>query len=623
MKYLDVGGLAIAAPFLLFPGLFGISSSLSPWIGLGVLSLAWGLRWLATRRGQPSLPANLLIPPLGLALLALLGYAISLAPDWSWNRLWSLVFGLLVYLLVAQAVRRNPLRNRSVGLGLLGLATLAVAAFGLIGTDWSKVRLVDLPWLYDRLPTLLRGLPGSGIDPTSELLNPRWVGITLGFLLPVFWALLLYSPQKRLRLASGALAILGSAVLLLTQAIQGLAGLAAALLFLWIWRTSSRRRWRWLAAGAILALGLFTLLVVFPEQIAGPLLSLDHPLGAAVSLRLDIWSRAWSMLHDMPYTGIGLNSFPLVQSRFYPGFAIGPEPHAHNLYLQTALDFGLPGLFLFLWLVTAWFSSLRRSYAEAQSDNERLLLAGLAACLVSYLAHGFLDALMLGAKPGAALWLILALGAPAPTPKPAPPLPISRRIAPILPLLALVLLITAATLLWPASLPLNQGSLLAHQSLYRIEQGQPVDPQRLTQARASLQLGLNHDPQRVFALDLFGRLAAWQAEPARSLAAFQARLQLDLARPDPLAAYYPPESLLRRARGQPISPAQARADLARVYQAWVIRYPTLAANSLNLALLQRHNGQPGSAAQTLAQAQQHGAQPSSLIDYALDQLAIP
>jgi len=53
--------------------------------------------------------------------------------------------------------RRTRLRT---AVTLLALLTLGIALLSLFGTDWSKVRLLDLPWLYERLPNLVRGLPG-------------------------------------------------------------------------------------------------------------------------------------------------------------------------------------------------------------------------------------------------------------------------------------------------------------------------------------------------------------------------------------------------------------------------------------------------------------------------------
>jgi hypothetical protein len=119
------------------------------------------------------------------------------------------------------------------------------------------------------------------------------------------------------------------------------------------------------------------------------------------------------MRKDMPFTGIGLNTFPLIQSEFYTGYLIGPEPHAHNLFLQTALDLGLPGLIAFLWFLAAWVSRVLKQIANISASGYRLLLIGVLAGVGSYLAHGFIDAMMLGAKPSFVIWVLLGIGAAA------------------------------------------------------------------------------------------------------------------------------------------------------------------------------------------------------------------
>ena len=134
--------------------------------------------------------------------------------------------------------------------------------------------------------------------------------------------------------------------------------------------------------------------------------------------RLEIWPRAIQMVHDTPYTGVGLNTFPWVMDRFYPGFALGPEPHAHNFLLQTAVDFGLPGLVALLWLGAAVSLTLVDAYHAAPDARIRVVTLAVGAGLLAFLLYGTMDAVTLGAKPGLALWgslaLAVALGKAAP-----------------------------------------------------------------------------------------------------------------------------------------------------------------------------------------------------------------
>jgi tetratricopeptide (TPR) repeat protein len=157
----------------------------------------------------------------------------------------------------------------------------------------------------------------------------------------------------------------------------------------------------------------------------------ESSTSAAVSLasRVEMWQRGLLMLLDMPLTGIGLNTFPLLLRDYYTpvrfyGLAQQLMPHAHDLYLQTALDVGLIGLAAFLVLMARVLAAGRRALAVPT------LGAPAVGLLLGLLAHGLYsltDAVTLGAKPGGVLWavcgLLVAAGSLAAPTGPLVPLP--------------------------------------------------------------------------------------------------------------------------------------------------------------------------------------------------------
>ncbi len=574
----------MAGSLLLFPRLSW------PWLGAGVIALLWLCRRLAF--GRFTVRTGLEAPIILLLVMACLGYLISLDPAISQARFWSLVLGIAFFYSFANLPAPEG-RVHSLVL-FLGLLTIGIAVISLAGTDWGEVRLFPLPWLYNRIPTLVRGLPASGIPRTSDLFNPRWIGITMGMLVPVLLSVLFFSRDLKLRLFTGAAAIFGMLLLLLSQSIQGLVGLAAGVLFLLVWRS------RWFLLLILIPFGLGILGITFfslnLQSLAAYLLSQNNPLGIAIVLRLDIWSRALAMIRDMPYTGIGLNTFSILQSQFYPGFLLGLEPHAHNLYLQTALDLGLPGLFAFLWILVAWFFTLRRNYRVATRWEYRVLLLGLAAGIISYLAHGFLDAMMLGSKPGVAFWILLGIGAALPVvaipEKDTSSRKLSRQSLANLGLGAILVLgLLASLLLWPSALPMNLAILQAQKLLNSTTQNDAVPVASWQSARANLLRGLSLEPENVQAYELLGEIEAWSGHEPQALEAFANRVTLD--GDDPLAEYFPPESLLRVFQGQGTSQAQSADDLVRIYSNLVVRYPqrgrTLSSTQPGLADPQRRS----------------------------------
>jgi putative inorganic carbon (HCO3(-)) transporter len=95
----------------------------------------------------------------------------------------------------------------------------------------------------------------------------------------------------------------------------------------------------------------------------------------------------------------------------YPVFLAPPSEdlaHAHNIFLQVAVDLGLGGLIaygalLLLGAAAAW------DVARASIGSSRYLAVGLLASLLGLHVYGLADAIALGSKPGLAFWMLLGL----------------------------------------------------------------------------------------------------------------------------------------------------------------------------------------------------------------------
>lgn len=389
----------LLSPALVFSGRW------SPYGAALILGL-WGARWHATGRLWVRTPLD---PPLALLLAAtLVAYSVSPLPALSASKLWGILVGLAAYVSVVNWVESGA-RARIVGWALAALGA-GIAALALVGTDWEAAQLVGLPWLYDHLPRVVRGIPGSGLPSASEFFNPREVGGTLALLLPLPLAVALLVEHPRRALLILAATVI-AAVLALTQTPSALAGAAVGV---WLLGLAGFPRWRrtllivgLLAGGGLLVvawLGAGSMLAFRPEDLGG-----QQRTGFGLVSRLEIWQRALRMAHDMPYTGIGLNTFPLVMDRFYSGFSLGPEPHAHQLFLHTAADLGLPGLVALVWLL-GMVGVLTVRAVRWQGDlSLRWLALGSGCGLVAYSIFGLLDTFTLGAKPGLAFWVMMGL----------------------------------------------------------------------------------------------------------------------------------------------------------------------------------------------------------------------
>ena len=406
--------LLLAAPLLLFP-------TIRPqWTvaGLALLVALALARWIVRGELWPATPFN----------VALLLFALMLPVAWwasawhalSWPKLTGIVLGLAAFRLLALSIRDR--RTLAWGLAAFSATGAGILTIGALGTGWSTKVPVLQP-LVRRLPQVITDLPGA---PSQGISANQLAGAMLLYL-PVALALTLgWWREGRRGTALAALAGAGvvGGTLLLTQSRSGWIGGAVGLLALGVLAglTSHRRGLR-LAAVVLpavsgLALG-GVLASLGPQRIE----ALWFPAGAGISAadvvgqlslsgRVEIWSRALYAIQDFPFTGTGLGTFRQVVHLLYPLFTISPVfdiAHAHNMFLQVALDVGLPGLIAYLallWLagVMAW-----QAARQAASPLVRALAIGLASGLVGLHVYGLTDVLALGSKPGMAFWMALGL----------------------------------------------------------------------------------------------------------------------------------------------------------------------------------------------------------------------
>jgi hypothetical protein len=482
--------LCLATPLLLFPGIWSLA-------GLAIIALTWGCRRVArgafSARTAMDVPIVLLLVFSCISLLPSVDLALSL------NRMCVLVLGVALFYGTVNGIHdQRSLQALGTGLVLVGLA---VALISLLSADFQAGRLIKLPVVYEHLPPpLIRGLPGSGVLQQYDLVNPRLVAGTLAILLPIPLAYLALGHGKKLRLLSGLAASVMLGVLALTQSPQGLLGLGAAvLLMVLLWN-----RWSLLAlplgAGALLLASRYIGFQQFLGRLLGPE-GMDSLL-FNLNSRFVNGARGVGLIRDMPYTGSGLNNFPILDGLYSSGSS--HAVHAHNVFIQTATDFGVPGAVVLLALVAAFGYTAARVFRARPTGNERALLIGICGAMAAWLAYGLLDCITLGHKPAVALWVMLGLAANMrlrvdPLATQAVPFParLTRRwvLAVLLPVVLLGATIGLTRRRLIGALFLNLGVLEAHRAL-ALTDSPDLAAQHLQLAEAHLSRSVEWDPGR-------------------------------------------------------------------------------------------------------------------------------
>ena len=386
-------GVVVCIPPLLFPTqvpLWAIPASLA---GLVLLLVAGHL--LA---GRPFVRTPVDVPI--LLLLLLLPVTILVTPDRALTlpHVYKVIGSVALFYGVVGALEERPW----FGLSALTISALGVglAAIILFGTSWSTAKLPWLPFdLYQLFPRLIRPFWNP------EGFNSNIAGGTLAMLLPVPAAYLFFG--RRLLVRLGALlevAIVGT-ILLLTQSRGAMVALAAGIAAVLVARN---RRW----------LTVAVLLVVM-----GTFVGVDTPLtfvsdaatGSAVhsaQARLELWSRGLMMLQDFPFTGIGFGMVVKVMPLLYPTFIIPNDrgiEHVHNLYLETGVDLGFPGLIATLSFLLGLFYLSWHAAQRAGGTGLEPLASGMLGAVVVFAVHGLTDNLTFYAKAHFIAWALFGV----------------------------------------------------------------------------------------------------------------------------------------------------------------------------------------------------------------------
>jgi len=322
----------------------------------------------------------------------------------TWVALCQLLAGIaLFYALVNRLRSGEDLLTSGKGLVLVG-AGLAILA--PLGTNWGAEKVFSLPRIYEHLPVLL-----------PETMHPNILAGALVMVIPISLALLLYTPSPErawiawLRRKGWIASALGAMVviLILTQSRGAYLALPVALFIVCLPRP------RWLST--LIPLTIIAFLLALYSRGSGPIMDLILTTGGLGGLegRREVWSRAIYMIQDFPYTGIGLGTFSRVAPVMYPSLLLGPDanvPHAHNLFLQVAVDLGLPGLLAYIALLIGTLVMAWRAYlAFHRIGKDRLAGAalGLLGGLVAMIIHGIMDSAIWNSKPAIIPWTMMAL----------------------------------------------------------------------------------------------------------------------------------------------------------------------------------------------------------------------
>jgi O-antigen ligase len=138
--------------------------------------------------------------------------------------------------------------------------------------------------------------------------------------------------------------------------------------------------------------------------------ALQSDLDASAAARLVIWNAALQMIADRPVLGVGFGRFQEVVVQYAE---LGVAKDAHNAYLITAAEMGLPALGLLLLCIAMLFWVGRRVFRRYRDPFVRATALGFLGGLSALLMANMFGSRLHSTEVTSYLWLLAALMARA------------------------------------------------------------------------------------------------------------------------------------------------------------------------------------------------------------------
>jgi tetratricopeptide (TPR) repeat protein len=233
--------------------------------------------------------------------------------------------------------------------------------------------------------------------------NKNHFGGYLLLVIPLALALYFYAPTFKELVAYGATSILFISCFVLTYSRGTWMSLGLALpIMAWLMGSLSLKKRLLPRAISVFLLAVVTVVLINRVSLLNAFdasaTAIDSVYDAAVGKepggtlapRLDYWQGAFRIMRDNPLTGTGLGTFAAI----FPEYQLEPPNYsrfAHNYFLQTGAEMGVPGLLAGLWLFFALGWVCYRCLAMAKGVELYPLTVGLAVSLLASTLHNLVE----------------------------------------------------------------------------------------------------------------------------------------------------------------------------------------------------------------------------------------
>lgn len=239
------------------------------------------------------------------------------------------------YFLVVGLIRSVEWLSRCTAATVIS-ATL-ISLYGLF-TYFTGTAVMDDAWLDTKLFGSISGRAYATLE------NPNMYGEYLALVIPLAVGILIRRfGGMRKSVTVFCLCVLGAGLVCSWSRGAMLALIIAMIVFLFMWH----RRAMFLVFAGLVSIPFLPL--ILPEAVVSRYFSIGDMTDSSTAYRVGGWKASFEMLKDNFLGGIGIGGD--AWACIYPKYAfmtMESTPHAHNLFLQIAMEVGIVGLAAFL-----------------------------------------------------------------------------------------------------------------------------------------------------------------------------------------------------------------------------------------------------------------------------------
>jgi O-antigen ligase len=249
---------------------------------------------------------------------------------------------------------------------------------------------------------------GAHVPASGTYINPNHFAGLLLLAIPLFLGYVLYSgavkgsapgrwqDKLKIHFSTQMLLLFATSLttigMILAQSRGAIFSFVVSILFFYILISRNKK------SGSVkLLLGAFFILVIIYSVWIGldPVIEKFSETTRQLPARTSIWKDSLNLIRDFPVAGSGLGNFNLAYT-LYKKEAAGPYiyDHAHNDYIELAVETGIPGFALVMWGLISFFTAMYGAVRDFNPKRDPLrfyLLLGCLCGLLGMMAHAITE----------------------------------------------------------------------------------------------------------------------------------------------------------------------------------------------------------------------------------------